>query len=767
MPALRRLRSPAVLIAFAVIALGLALELASRKIRRFDFLQRIEWITYDWRMRLAAQPNFSGLNSRSSATNFGFVFISDETIDVFSRGEFGTNWQFGLYWPRHIYGRLVQELSAQGAKAIGMDVFFADLRPDHPPIKTTSGTEIASDTYFINAVSKASNVVLGASTDVVPPRDFCQVALALGHISTTRDSDGVLRRVKAFYDHRLWHEHIRKQARLNGWDLARAPIVSNTLVLVSPIATNRLSLTEDGLFNPYDLIEDNPPGGFVRLQPAYEDMRIWHLGIVLAAAELGVDLANADVNLARGAITLRSTNGPARVLPVDSDGRFLIDWTMRFKDPRLTQEAFESIITKGILRHLGSNVPPRFQNKLVIVGSTAVGNELSDRGETPLEEDTFLTSSHWNVAHSLISGQFVRTLPLGVHMLLIALLAAAASVLPCKLSPQRAAITAALLALIYVASASAAFLFARYWVPLIMPLIGLALAYAALVTYQALFEGSEKRRVRDIFSRLVAPSVVQELLKASNLSLVGKRRKVTVLFADIRGFTAMTDDSHARAAKVVEQQHLYGDEAQNIFDEESQQVLATVNLYLSTIAASIKHNGGTLDKYIGDCVMAFWGAPVDHGRHATACVQTAIEAQRAISSLNEERRQENARRERANFERVALGQSPAAVRLLDVLSVGIGICTGTVDAGLMGSQDAQNYTIFGRDVNLASRLEKLADAGRILIGESTFEELEKLSPELAAMCVKLPATAVRGIRDAVKIYEVIWQESRASETAGV
>jgi class 3 adenylate cyclase len=70
-------------------------------------------------------------------------------------------------------------------------------------------------------------------------------------------------------------------------------------------------------------------------------------------------------------------------------------------------------------------------------------------------------------------------------------------------------------------------------------------------------------------------------------------------------------------------------------------------------------------------------------------------------------------------------------------------------------------------VNLASRLEKLSDAGRILIGESTFEELKKQSPELPAMCIELPATAVRGIRDAVKIYEVIWQESRASETAAV
>jgi adenylate cyclase len=182
-----------------------------------------------------------------------------------------------------------------------------------------------------------------------------------------------------------------------------------------------------------------------------------------------------------------------------------------------------------------------------------------------------------------------------------------------------------------------------------------------------------------------------------------------------------------------------------------------VNLYLSTIADTIKKNGGTLDKYIGDCVMAFWGAPADEERHAVCCVQAAIEAQRAIYRLNEERRQENGRRERANFERMALGQSLSALRLLDILSVGTGINTGTVDAGLMGSQDAQNYTVFGRDVNVASRLEKLAGSGRILIGEATFIELKKHDPALAATCIELPPAEVRGIRDAVKIYDVPWK----------
>ena len=747
----RWLKSTPVLIGGTAVAIVLGLELASRSVPRLDFLKRVEWITYDWRMRQASRVQ------TETGTNFGFVFIGDEAIDVFSRGDLGPNFHFGLYWPRHIYGRLVQELSAQGAKAIGLDVLFAELRPDHKT-RLRDGTVVSSDAYFTNAMAQAGNVILGETPEVMPHPYFRAAALSIGHISTRPDADGVLRRVRAFLDHRIWHEEIRKQASLNGWDLEKAQVSSNELVFIQGTKTNRVSLTEDGLFNPYELTGRKPPGGFVRLARAYEDIRVWHLGIVLAAMELGADLSRAKVDLERGRITLSPRKGAARVLPVDGEGRMLVDWTMSLNDPRLAQEAFESVIDRGLLRELGTNIPARFKDKLVIVGSTAQGNELSDRGSTPLDKGTFLTSTHWNVMNSMITNRFVRTMPLWVELMLIALWGAAGSFFTCKLSPQRAALTTAMLAAVYISSAVAAFTFARYWVPMVMPLIALALCYAALVTYQALFEQSEKRRVREVFSRVVSPSVVEELLKAPNLALVGKRRCVTVMFADIRGFTEMTDKSQERAEQIVKRKGIEGAEAQKVFDAESEEVVGTVNQYLSAIADTIKKNDGTLDKYIGDCVMAFWGAPTDSDRHAVGCVQSAIEAQRAIKRLNEARREENGRRERASFERTALGHTPPPLRSLEVLSVGIGINTGTVDAGLMGSQDAQNYTIFGRDVNVASRLEKLAEGNRILIGESTFQWLTEQAPELAALCVELPPAAVRGIREAIKIYEVSWDQ---------
>jgi adenylate cyclase len=262
--------------------------------------------------------------------------------------------------------------------------------------------------------------------------------------------------------------------------------------------------------------------------------------------------------------------------------------------------------------------------------------------------------------------------------------------------------------------------------------------------------------VKAVFSKIVSPNVVNELLNVEKLSLGGARRNITVFFADVRGFTEMTDLMQARAEEYVRETGLTGDAAEAYFDEQARQTLATVNTYLSTIADKVKEHYGTLDKYIGDCVMAFWGAPTPNEKHALCCVRAAIDAQRGMHALNQERTAENKRREVENVTRIAAGQRP--LDMLPLLSLGSGINTGTVIVGLMGS-DAHilNYTVFGRDVNVASRLEGVSGRGRIIIGETTFRDIQRDDLQLAATCVELPAVTVKGIKNAVKIYEVPWK----------
>jgi adenylate cyclase len=275
-------------------------------------------------------------------------------------------------------------------------------------------------------------------------------------------------------------------------------------------------------------------------------------------------------------------------------------------------------------------------------------------------------------------------------------------------------------------------------------------------------EQAEKKRVKSVFSKMLAPDVVEELLKAAKVSMGGVRREITVYFADVRGFTTLTDKTQTQAAEYVEKNKLSPEEAEAYHNQAANETLETVSTYLGTIAGAIKKHNGTLDKYIGDCVMAFWGGPLPNPRHARDAVRSAIDAQRAMLALNLKRDEENKRIAAQSAARAAQGLPPESP--LPLLSMGTGINTGAAIMGLMGSDaDGLSYTVFGREVNLASRLEGLSGYGRILISHSTYLALQRDSPELAALCVERLPADVKGFRHAVKNYEVLWRPEGGPE----
>jgi adenylate cyclase len=288
----------------------------------------------------------------------------------------------------------------------------------------------------------------------------------------------------------------------------------------------------------------------------------------------------------------------------------------------------------------------------------------------------------------------------------------------------------------------------------------LVVQYVCQVTWRVVFEQAERRRVKSVFSTMVSPKIVHELLRAKTLELGGVRREISIFFADVRGFTTLTDANQERVAEFVRAHQLSGAAAEAAFDEQARDTLETVNLYLGVIANTVIKHDGTLDKFIGDCVMAFWGAPTANPRHALFCVQAAIEAQRAVYALNCERRAQNQTRQQQNATRAAAGLTP--LPLLPILFFGTGINTGVATVGLMGSAAHAvvrqgSYTVFGREVNLASRLEGLSGLGHIYISQSTFQHLQRHAPDLASSCVALPAVNLKGIRTAVEVYEIPWR----------
>ncbi|HVU08621.1 MAG TPA: adenylate/guanylate cyclase domain-containing protein [Verrucomicrobiae bacterium] len=748
---LKPFQRTAILVALFTLALICIIRLLN-----FDFFDRLEWMTYDLRVRAAQKF------PAPAATNLAFVSIEESSIKAVASGSLG--YQFDFYWPRQVYGRLIEELSAQNAKAVAFDILFGDLRPDQPPVQMSDNPTdlMESDDFFALQMRRDSNVILATTPETVLPELFATNSQSLGDISSVKDSDGAFRRVQAFCTVRRWHPLFEKLAADPefGVDLNNARIEPDKIILPQTGTTNSIEIPIDAgtNFSLADFIGDKLPAGVAPKARAFADERVWHMGIVLAARQLGLDLDHAEIDLPHGKIVLHGPNDVERVIPVDQNANFLVDWQLKPDDSRLTHVPIERLLWQDKLRLSGKTNGLRddFRDKLVTVIYVLQGNNLTDEGATPLDKHTLLASVHWNVANSIIMNRFIRRASLPVELALMIFLGVLTAFVTWQLRAFLASTGILLLMAAYVAVAFFIFIEYRYWLPVIFPVLGaMLIEHVSLVTYRVVFEEREQRRVKSVFSKIVSPDVVNELLRAKKLSLGGARREITVFFADVRGFTTLTDEMQQQMTEFVTQNKFDTAASEKYFDESAGETLETVNLYLAAVADAVKKHGGTLDKYIGDCVMAFWGAPTNNERHALACVHAAIDAQRAIHELNRKRAGESSSLEIENSIRVAAGLPPKP--LLRPLQLGIGVNTGLMNVGLMGS-DAHilNYTVFGREVNLASRLEGVASGGQIVISRATYNHLLRADPMLASLCVEMSPVTVKGIRETVRVYEVPW-----------
>ena len=215
----------------------------------------------------------------------------------------------------------------------------------------------------------------------------------------------------------------------------------------------------------------------------------------------------------------------------------------------------------------------------------------------------------------------------------------------------------------------------------------------------------EKEMIKRAFTRYVAREVVEEILKdPENLVLSGERRQVTVLFCDVRGFTPMSE---------------------RLAPEEV--VLLLNDFYTLMIETTFKYDG-TLDKFLGDAVMAVFGAPMAHPDHSARAIRTALAMQEGITGLNERRGRDGK----------------------EAISVGIGVSAGEAVAGTVGTEDRMEYTVIGDSVNLAARLESNAKPGQILISHRTYERVRDLVDARP-----LGRIRVKGKEEEVEVYEVL------------
>jgi adenylate cyclase len=221
----------------------------------------------------------------------------------------------------------------------------------------------------------------------------------------------------------------------------------------------------------------------------------------------------------------------------------------------------------------------------------------------------------------------------------------------------------------------------------------------------------EKEMIKHAFTRYVAREVVEEILKdPEHLVLTGERREATVLFCDIRGFTPLSERM------------------------SPEDVVLLLNEFYTLMIETVFKHDGTLDKFLGDAVMAVFGAPIAHPDHAVRAVRTAIAMQEGISVLNAARAKQGKER----------------------IQVGIGVSVGEVVAGTVGSGERMEYTVIGDSVNLASRLESNAKPGRILISGRTYDKVRNL-----VEVVPLGPIKVKGKEEQVDVFELVWHREGA------
>ena len=363
----------------------------------------------------------------------------------------------------------------------------------------------------------------------------------------------------------------------------------------------------------------------------------------------------------------------------------------------------EQQLLEGVTPHID---PSAFAGKVVFVGATAVG--LSDVYAVPLGSTGRMAGPqiHANVADMLLSQRFTERAGTTVCVLVTLVVSMFGGVAALSRRASTGLVLALALGGASLVGAYGAFTLGT-WVPMVPAIVGLVLGTPAGLAYQYFVEGREKRQVKTLFSRYLSRDVYDQVLAHPELAeLGGRRRDMSVLFSDVRGFTALSERGDPEA------------------------LVVQLNEYFSAMVDVVFAHHGTLDKFVGDMVMALFGAPLDDGDHADHAVATAVAMVDELERLNARWRAEG---------RPTLG-------------IGIGINSGDMIAGNIGSRQVRSYTVIGDAVNLGARLESLnKDYGtRIIISEATRSRLRGTYPMRA-----LGSVVVKGKSVAVDIFEVV------------
>jgi adenylate cyclase len=613
---------------FAGLSIGIGATALSLLLSLTGVLDRPELWTYDWRVRRAADP-------RSVDREIVFVEFNDTTIRDLA--PYVGRWP----WPRIVYSTFIDYLNRAPAKVIAVDLAFLEA-------DGTLGARIGNQTF----TAQESDAALVES--VKQSRAIVLLADAVYEGTVTRDQ------ATPPADWRSRNPRYRLGPAIDERPLIVPPFQALTDA-ATVLGHNRLALDADGVAR--------------RMAPFVRSGDHYLPSFGVAAALLALSIRPEEVVLEGSRIRVRDRTiplaGPVTMIPYRAPA--LVNGERPYKSYE-ARHLFES--EQRLLEGEKPLVDPsEFKDKIVFMGLTASG--LVDVFQSPFGSAGKMPGIqvHASMADAVISNRFIR--PASKTSGFTAALAIALLI---AITTTLLSLPAALAATVLTVTAFAWFAVAEFraglWVGMAEPLTAGGVALFCATAYRYLVEGAEKRVVKRLFGRYVSRDVYQQLLSNPELAeLGGVRRDMTVLFSDIRGFTAVTERGEPEA------------------------LVSQLNEYFSRMVDIVFRHRGTVDKFVGDMVMALFGAPVQDDAHAEHAVAAAVEMVEALGALNRQ---------------WALEGRPQ-------LDIGIGINSGSMIAGNIGSSSIMSYTVVGDNVNLASRLESLNKdyRTRIIISDAT------------------------------------------------
>ncbi len=656
----------------AAVILGLDLLFGAIAADGQSFLRTIELKTYDWRLTNTADP----------ATARKDIALID--IDEYSLQNLEPNtgkWP----WPRAVHSMLIDYLARGPAKVVAYDVIFSgpDTRSGFP-FGGATWTGAESDQALADSVKAAGNVIL--------PVDTTFEGAAVGERPTPVD---------AGFHVNSAHPVQRKVV---------LPPYQGLANVAAGFGHNLVVLDPDGP------LRHNIP--FV----ASSGVSIASLGLTATLRAMGIRPETVQVSgetLRIGDRALRLSLRKTR----SAEGEQTYEWApINFRGPALLDDlksrpyasyAFFDLLysEQQILDGQKPTIDPSvFKDKLVFVGVSATG--LNDTYETPFSHGKMPGMQiHAAVADDILSNRFLTES--SETSRLIPVLASALAI--GFLTTMVAAFWATGIVVIFVAVLgwAATVLFAHgYWMNLSQPVLASAVALFGGVSYQYFVEGREKRKMKRLFGQYVSKDVYEQLVANPALArLGGQRREMTVLFSDIRGFTTVTERG------------------------QPEEIVGMLNEYFTHMVDIVFRYRGTVDKFVGDMVMALFGAPLDDPDHADHAVQAALEMIAELKRLNQ--------------------QWKAQGRFAE-LDIGVGVNTGIMIAGNIGSDAIMSYTVIGDAVNLGSRLESLNKqySTHIIVSDATRRALKG-----RYVYRPLGDVVVKGKTEPVAIFEITGRET--------